>query len=219
MTRLGGGNMQLDRYIEELNKIELLEYAEEQELWHQYKDKGSSQARSRLIEAYQPLVFKAAQDFLDLKNIMDVIQEGTVGLIEAAESYDYTRGVAFSLFASYRIKGRMFNFLKKEGKADVACLEGNSQGLSSGLELLADTGIMPVTEQVELQEASRQVKTAMNRLPNKEYQVLDGIYVKCQEAAQVADEMNVSTSYIYQLQKSGVRRVRGMLSRFIHQWK
>ncbi len=211
--------MQLGKYIEELNKIKLLEYSEEQELWRQYKCQGSIQARSRLIESYQPLVFKAAQDFLDLENIMDVIQEGTVGLIEAAESFDYTRGVAFSLFASYRIKGRMFNFLKKEGRADVACLEGTNQGLYSGLELVADTGVMPVSEQVELQEASHQVKTAMNRLPDKEYKVLDGIYVKCQEASQVASQMNVSTSYIYQLQKSGVRRVRGMLSRFIHQWK
>ncbi len=211
--------MQLDKYIEELNKIKLLDYCEEQELWHQYKDQGSNQARSRLIESYQPLVFREARDFLALENIMDVIQEGTVGLIEAAESFDYNRGVAFSIFASYRIKGRMFNFLKKEGKADVACLEENNQGLYSGLELVADTGIMPVPDQVELQEVSHQVKTAMNRLPDKEYKVLEGIYVKCQEANQVASQMNVSTSYIYQLQKSGVRRVRGMLSRFIHQWK
>ena len=75
--------MQLDRYIAELNKIKLLEYREEQELWRQYKDQGSTQARSCLIESYQPLVFKTAQDFLALDNIMDIIQEGTVGLIEA----------------------------------------------------------------------------------------------------------------------------------------
>ncbi len=211
--------MQLDRYIAELNKIKLLDYREEQELWRQYKEQGSAQARSRLIESYQPLVFKTAQDFLDMQNIMDIIQEGTVGLIEATESFDYRRGVAFSFFASLRIKGRMLNFLKKEGKADVACLESGSEGQPSGLELLADTGIMPVLEQVELQEASSRVKTAMDRLPDKEYRVLDSLYVKCQEADQVARQMNVTTSYIYRLKKSGVRRVRGMLSKFIHQWK
>ena len=210
--------MQLDRYISELNKVRLLDYVEEQELWKKYKEEDSQQARSKLIESYQPLVFKTAETFLKLDNIMDVIQEGTVGLIEAVEGYDYTRGVAFSIFAVHRIRGRMYNFLKKEGRADIACLEADSSDRQFGLELLTDTG-MPVPEQVELQEASRRVKNAMDRLPEKEYMVLNRIYVGCQEAAQVAQQLHVSTSHIYRLQKSGVRRVRGMLSRFMHQWK
>ena len=210
--------MQLDRYISELNKVRLLDYDEEQELWRSYKEDGSQQARGRLIESYQPLVFKTAEAFLKLDNIMDIIQEGTVGLIEAVECYDYARGVAFSIFAVHRIRGRMYNFLKKEGRADIACLESDIQGKPSGLELLTDTGVS-VPEQVELQEASRWVKNAMNRLPEKEYMVLDSIYVGSQEVAQVAQKLHVSTSHIYRLQKNGIRRVRGMLSRFIHQWK
>lgn len=210
--------MQLDRYISELNKVRLLEYDEEQELWRSYKEDGSQQARGRLIESYQPLVFKTAEPFLKLDNIMDIIQEGTVGLIEAAECYDHTRGVAFSIFAVHRIRGRMYNFLKKEGRADIACLESEAPGKQSGLELLTDTGVS-VPEQVELQEASRWVKNAMNRLPEKEYMVLDSIYAGSQEVAQVAQKLHVSTSHIYRLQKNGIRRVRGMLSRFIHQWK
>lgn len=210
--------MQLDRYISELNKVQLLDYDEEQELWRSYKENGSQQARGRLIESYQPLVFKTAEAFLKLDNIMDIIQEGTVGLIEAVECYDHARGVAFSIFAVHRIRGRMYNFLKKEGRADIACLESDTQGKPSGLELLTDTGVS-VPEQVELQEASRWVKNAMNRLPEKEYVVLDSIYVGSQEVAQVAQKLHVSTSHIYRLQKNGIRRVRGMLSRFIHQWK
>lgn len=210
--------MQLDRYISELNKVQLLDYDEEQELWRSYKENGSQQARGRLIESYQPLVFKTAEAFLKLDNIMDIIQEGTVGLIEAVECYDHVRGVAFSIFAVHRIRGRMYNFLKKEGRADIACLESDTQGKPSGLELLTDTGVS-VPEQVELQEASRWVKNAMNRLPEKEYMVLDSIYVGSQEVAQVAQKLHVSTSHIYRLQKNGIRRVRGMLSRFIHQWK
>ena len=210
--------MQLDRYISELNKVQLLDYDEEQELWRSYKENGSQQARGRLIESYQPLVFKTAEAFLKLDNIMDIIQEGTVGLIEAVECYDHARGVAFSIFAVHRIRGRMYNFLKKEGRADIACLESDTQGKPSGLELLTDTGVS-VPEQVELQEASRWVKNAMNRLPEKEYLVLDSIYVGSQEVAQVAQKLHVSTSHIYRLQKNGIRRVRGMLSRFIHQWK
>ena len=183
--------MQLDKYLAELNKIELLEYQEEQELWHAYKECGSQQARKKLIESYQPLVFKAAAPFRSLDNLMDVLQEGTVGLIEAVEGFDYARGVAFSLFASYRIKGRMYNFLKKEGRADVACLESGGSEQFSPLELLADTGTA-VAEQVELQEASSQLQSAMSRLPEREQMVLEQIYVRCQEVSAVAEQMNLS---------------------------
>lgn len=210
--------MQLEEYIAELNKVKLLEYNEEQELWRAYKEQGDGRARNKLIESYQPLVFKVASGFRRLDNAMDVLQEGTVGLIESVECYDHTRGVAFSLFASYRIKGRIYNFLKKEGKADVACLETDDREQLSGLELIADTGIA-VTEQVEMQEVFQRLKQAMARLPDREQTVLSQMYLKCREAAAVAEDMNVSTAYVYRLHKSAVRRVRGMLSRFMHQWK
>lgn len=210
--------MQLDKYLAELNKIKLLEYAEEQSLWQAYKENGDGDARRKLIESYQPLVFKVAGPFRDLPNIMDVLQEGTVGLIESAEAFDYTRGVAFSLFATHRIRGRMYNFLKKEGKADLACLGEDAEHRLSNMELIADTG-MPIPEVVELQEATGQLQSAMERLPEKEQLVLDQIYMKCREVSEVAEQMHVSTSYIYRLHKSGVRRARGMLSRFMHNWK
>lgn len=210
--------MQLDRYLSELNKLRLLEHAEEQLLWRAYKEAGDQSARKRLIESYQPLVFKVAAPFRSLDNLMDVLQEGTVGLIEAVEGFDHSRGVAFSLFATHRIRGRMYNFLKKEGRADVACLEGSGEGSLSHLELMTDTGAA-VAEQVELLEASGQLQSAMQRLPAREQMVLEQIYVRCREVSEVARQMNLSTSYIYRLQKSGVRRVRGMLSRFMHNWK
>lgn len=59
---------------------------------------------------------------------MDVVQEGTVGLIEAAESYDHRRGVAFSLFAVHRIRGRMMDWLAAEAKGGV--LTGDLPGLA-----------------------------------------------------------------------------------------
>ena len=48
----------LDDYLKELQKITLLEPDEERALWQAYKDNGDMMARSRLIEQYQPLVFK-----------------------------------------------------------------------------------------------------------------------------------------------------------------
>ena len=84
--------------------------------------------------------------------------------------------------------------------------------------MIADTGAA-VAEVAEYHEIAGKLMDAMDRLPDKEQQVLDQMYLKCQEAKEVAENLQVSTAHIYRLQKSGVRRVRGMLSKFMHGWK
>ena len=76
----------------------------------------------------------------------------------------------------------------------------------------------PVTEQAETHELIGRVRQAMERLPQKERAVLEGIYIDDAAASDVAGNLDVSVSHIYRLQKSGVRRVRGMLSRFMQHW-
>ena len=100
-------SLRLEEYIRELKKIELLSPKEEARLWDACKGKRDEVARARLIQSYQPLVFKQAMPYRTSEYVMDLIQEGTVGLIEAVESFDPARGVAFSLFAVHRIRGRM----------------------------------------------------------------------------------------------------------------
>ena len=102
-------------YLRELQKVELLDSPDEARLWRAYKGRGDGRSRARLIEAYQPLVFKVAMHLrLPGTIVMDMIQEGTVGLIEAVERFDPGRGVRFSTFATYRIRGRILNALRRE---------------------------------------------------------------------------------------------------------
>lgn len=116
--------MDLRNYLEELNKIRLLEQEEELELWKSYKQKNDLSSRELLISSYQPLIFKVVtQLHLNDSLLMDVIQEGTVGLIEAVERYEYERGVAFSLYATHRIRGRMLNFIQKEYKRNLTYID------------------------------------------------------------------------------------------------
>ena len=211
--------MRLDDYIKELQHVELLKPEEEANLWHAYKNEGDASARRLLIESYQPLVFKQALPYRVLPNIMDVIQEGTVGLIEAVERYEPARGIAFSLFAVHRIRGRMLDFLKKEGASDIACMDARPEdGGETMKESLADAAALSVPEAAETHELCGRLHAAMERLPEKERAVLTGVYLESQPIGVVADALDVSTSHIYRLQKSGIRRVRGMLSRFMHNW-
>ncbi|MDR7617560.1 MAG: sigma-70 family RNA polymerase sigma factor, partial [Armatimonadota bacterium] len=104
-----------DEYVRELRRVRTLTPAEERELWERYKGRQDRQARSRLIEAYQPLVFKVVMGMgLPEAHLMDMIQEGTVGLIDAVERFEPARGFRFSTYAAYRIRGAVLNALRRE---------------------------------------------------------------------------------------------------------
>lgn len=214
--------MALKNYLAELKKIKLLDLDEEKSLWQAYKETGNLDSRRRLIEHYQPLVFKVALRWrIDEPSMLDLIQEGTVGLIEAVESYDHHRGVAFSLYAFHRIRGRMMNYSTREGKLNWVYMDSpvaEDEGDLTLGDYLVDAGA-EVTIQAERNFLVDQVKTAMGRLPAKEQLVLSAMYFEDREPGQLAESLNLSISHIYRLQKQGVRRVRGMLSKLMQDMK
>ncbi len=205
----------LQGYLEELRKTQLLEPQEERVLWERLAA-GDLEAHRRLMTAYQPLVFKIASGFkLPDAETMELIQEGMVGLLEAAENYDYKRKVAFSLFAAYRIKGSMLDYLKRSSARGVLYLDSDlGQGFTLS-DALPSTVASP-TELTERKLLQEKLAQAMDRLPLREQQVLQGMYIEDRTAQAVADAINVSLGHVYRLQKQGVRRIRGMLSRFMH---
>lgn len=212
--------MFLNQYIKELKKIRLLSREEEEILWREYKENDDLDSRSKIIEHYQPLVFKTAMSWrLDEVAVMDMIQEGTVGLIESVEHYDHERGVAFSLYAVQRIRGRMLNYMEREGKRSVAYIDSplSSEQDVTLRDILVDAKA-GVSSQAEHNYLVEQVRNAMGRLPENEQAVLNGVFLEDREPKQLAESLDMSISHIYRLQKQGIRRVRGMLSKFMQHW-
>lgn len=214
--------MLFSEYVAALSEVELLSPEEEAALWRACKLEGDLQARARLIESYQPLVCREAQPFRTRPDVMDAVQEGTIGLIEAVERYEPRRGVAFSLYAVHRIRGRILDFLRREGGADIACLD--SVTLDNGAQVnlkegLPDAAAASVAEQAEEAELSARLHGALARLPAKEKAVLEGIYLSGGEARDMAEGLKVSLAHVYRLREKGIRRVRGMLSRFRQNWQ
>ena len=208
--------MQLNEYLQELKKVALLPREEEMGLWRSYKENGELASRRILIESYQPLVFKTVMKWrLPEEVAMDAIQEGTVGLIEAVEGFDHTRGVAFSLYAAHRIKGRILDFLEQEGHQRWGKdLRDNAERMAESMvDLTAE-----ISGQVEQNFLLEQVQSAMQRLPRNEQLILNGVFVNDCEPKQLAAELDVSLSHIYRLQKKGIRRLRGMLSKLMGNW-
>jgi len=207
----------LKQYLEELKKIPLLTREEEALLWAR-SEAGEAEAHQKLITSYQPLVFKLAMGFRLQDGVtMELIQEGTIGLLEAAESFDHTRGVAFSLFAAHRIRGRMVDFLKGECAQSCVSLDTENEAGLALVDFLPSDWLGPA-ELAERHVVAQQVAGAVERLPQKEKEVLEGLFWENCSIADLADRINVSTGHVYRLQKQGVRRIRGMLSRFMNEF-
>ena len=208
----------LQKYLTELKKIKMLSPEEERELWIR-EEEGDEAAHQKLTSSYQPLVFKTAVQFHMPEEItLELIQEGTVGLLEAAESYDYTKGVAFSLYAVHRIRGRMCDFMNREFSRDELSLDRETAEGWSLAEFIPGLQLLP-EEVVERHAVSDRVSQAIDRLPQKEKQVLQGIFLENKTPLVLAADIKVTPGHIYRLEKQGVRRIRGMLSRFMRDFK
>lgn len=212
----------LTRYLRELNKIQLLSEEAEQKLWKMYKEEGDRHARQEIITAYQPLVYKLAGEILVSNDlVMDLIQEGIIGLIEAVENFQPEQNVRFSTYAKYRIRGRVLNFLQRDLKIDWQLLSLDHIIDDDGLTLLDKLSKegLSTESQVEERYLFQEVFSAIKRLPAKEQTAIKALLFGSDDAQTVAEKMKISSGHLYRLQRKAIKRIRGMLSGFLNEFK
>ena len=206
----------LSEYVNSLGHVRKLTMEEESALWKRYKEDEDIEARQEIIEHYQLLVFKEAMKYpLQETVVLDLIQEGMVGLMEAAEKFNPDNGVAFSLYALHRVRGRMIDFLRQNQQEVLVDMQDEMQAQPYLQAATGDTAF----ESADFNALNHAVTTAFSRLPGREQDVLRNVYYGEKTAAETADAMDVSTAYVYKLEKKGIRRMRGMLSRLMHDRK
>jgi RNA polymerase sigma-32 factor len=99
-------------YLMRLNYIEPLPAEEQQRLAERYVNDGDTEAGKLLILTNLRLVVKLAREYSRRwSNLLDLIQEGNVGLAEALKRYDPYRGVKFTSYAQYWIRAMILNYL------------------------------------------------------------------------------------------------------------
>lgn len=102
----------LSFYLSEVRRYPLLDPEEEKELAIRFAEHGDAEAAERLVTANLRLVIKIAfQYHRQWANVLDLIQEGNVGLVEALSRYDPYREIRFSSYAQYWIRAMILRFL------------------------------------------------------------------------------------------------------------
>lgn len=102
----------LQAYMRDVQRYKLLTPQEEHEAAVRYFDSGDVDAAARLVTANLRLVVKIAYDYRRAhKNINDLIQEGSIGLMQAVKKYDPYKGVKLSTYAAWWIRAYILRFI------------------------------------------------------------------------------------------------------------
>jgi RNA polymerase primary sigma factor len=109
-------NENLSAYLKEISRQKLLSYEEEVDLAKRM-GKGDQEARKKLIIANLRLVVSVANKYLHYGlPLLDLIEEGNLGLIKAVDKYDYSKGYKFSTYATWWIRQAISRFLANYGR-------------------------------------------------------------------------------------------------------
>ncbi len=111
----GSNDSILSNYIREISDYRSLSPAEEKELAKKAKD-GDNDAKKKLIKANLKLVITIAKKAIHMSNLpmIDLIQEGNLGLMIAAGKFNYKLGYKFATYASWWIKQSMFKAISEQ---------------------------------------------------------------------------------------------------------
>ena len=103
----------LQRYLSEISTYRLLTRDEERELGIRVREQGDKEAAYALVTSNLRLVVKIALEFqrVWMQNLLDLIQEGNIGLMQAVRKFDPYKNVKFSYYASFWIKAYILKFI------------------------------------------------------------------------------------------------------------
>jgi RNA polymerase sigma-32 factor len=103
----------LHLYLKEISRFPLLQPDEETNLARRVRENGDPDAAFHLVSSHLRLVVRIAMDFQRrwMQNVLDLIQEGNVGLVRAVSKFDPEKGIKFSYYAAFWIKAYILKFI------------------------------------------------------------------------------------------------------------
>ena len=138
-------------YLKEIGKVPLLSADEEIELARRM-ELGDQDAKKRLAEANLRLVVSIAKRYVGRGMLfLDLIQEGTLGLIKAVEKFDYRKGYKFSTYATWWIRQAITRAIADQARTiriPVHMVETINKLIRVSRQLLQELGREPTPEEI-----------------------------------------------------------------------
>jgi RNA polymerase primary sigma factor len=141
----------LQLFLKDIGKVDLLTAAQEVELAKRI-ERGDLAAKTQMVEANLRLVVSIAKRYRNQGlPFLDLIQEGTIGLVRAAEKFDYRRGFKFSTYATWWIRQAVARALADKARTirmPVHVVEKLNKILRTERKLRAEKGREPSSEEI-----------------------------------------------------------------------
>jgi RNA polymerase primary sigma factor len=140
-------------YLKEIGRTPLLSKDEERE-YAKKAEKGDEEARQKLMKANLRLVVSIAKRYVNRTphlSILDLIQEGNIGLSRAVEKFDYRRGFKFSTYATWWIRQAITRALADQSRTvriPVHMVETISRYTQVRRQLIQQLGRDPLVEEI-----------------------------------------------------------------------
>ena len=153
-------------YLKEIGRVALLK-AEQEVEYAKAIEAGSGDAKHRLTEANLRLVVSIAKGYMGRGvNFLDLIQEGSLGLIRAVEKFDYRRGYKFSTYATWWIRQAVTRAIADKGRTiriPVHMVERLNKVIHAERALIQQMGREPTAAEIaaELQWSTREVREVL----------------------------------------------------------
>jgi len=156
----------IQMYLREIGKVPLLSMEEELSLAKR-KERGEKDAERRLIESNLRLVVSIAKKFVGKSlSLLDLIQEGNIGLFRAVEKFEYKKGYKFSTYATWWIRQAITRALADQSRTiriPVHMVETINKFQQIERRLIQDLGREPLPEEIaaEMEEEVDKVRYIM----------------------------------------------------------
>jgi RNA polymerase primary sigma factor len=141
----------LQLFLKDVGKVDLLTAAQEVELAKRI-ERGEHRAKQEMIEANLRLVVSIAKRYRNQGlPFLDLIQEGTIGLVRAAEKFDYRKGFKFSTYATWWIRQAVARALADKARTirmPVHVVERLNKIVRSERKLRAEFGREPTSAEI-----------------------------------------------------------------------
>jgi RNA polymerase primary sigma factor len=210
----------LQLFLKDIGKVDLLTAAQEIELAKRI-ERGDHGAKQEMVEANLRLVVSIAKRYRNQGlPFLDLIQEGTIGLVRAAEKFDYRKGFKFSTYATWWIRQAVARAIADKGRTirmPVHVVEKLNRIMRSERKLRAELGREPLMEEiardvemtpdeVEQIRRSAQVPVSLEKPVGDDDESEFGHFL-ADESSPLPDELAETT-----LQREALRSILGALS-------
>ena len=139
-------------YLQQIGKIKLLSNEEELEVAKKIKEENSERAKKILVNANLRLVVSIAKKYIGRGlSFLDLIQEGNMGLMRAAEKFDYSKGYKFSTYATWWIQQAITRAIADKSRLirlPVHMIETLSKIKKISTDLTIENGAAPTKEEI-----------------------------------------------------------------------